>query len=135
MCHHKLYIFSICGHSSYGAKPLRICRDASIAPTASISEGCEIKTHAFQSLKIESLCWTCQRRRSELLERIESKQMVRYDEWQWKVSYSAPHTVAGEDDAIDRRLGKEREKQLNKQKSKGRISWKRKSNQNKQSKT
>lgn len=55
--------------------------------------------------------------------------MVRYNEWQWKVSYSAPQAMLAEKDAIDRKVEKHAEKMaLKKEKSKsGRMSW-RKSN-------
>ena len=54
---------------------------------------------------------------------------MRYDEWQWKVSYSAPQAILAEKDAIDRKVEKHAEKiALKKEKSKsGRMSW-RKSN-------
>lgn len=89
MCYHKLYIFTTCGHSTYCPKPLLTCRHASIGPLSTYSEECELRAHPFQSLKIESLCSTCQRDRNTLLGRLESDQIVRFDEWRWKVSYSA----------------------------------------------
>ncbi|KAL1302527.1 hypothetical protein AAFC00_002913 [Neodothiora populina] len=90
MCYHKLYIFTTCGHSFYSAKPLVMCRHASIDPTSSYSRTCETESHPFQTLNIERLCTGCERQRSELLERLESRPMVRFDEWQWKVSYGLP---------------------------------------------
>lgn len=129
MCYHKLYIFTTCGHSCMSQRPLIMCRHASISPVSTYSSGCELKTHPYQCNKIESLCWTCQRRRSELLGQLEQQQVVRYDEWQWKVSYSAPQAMLAEKDAIDRKVEKHAEKMaLKKEKSKpGRMSW-RKSN-------
>lgn len=129
MCYHKLYIFTTCGHSCMSTRPLIMCRHASISPVSTYSSGCELKTHPYQCNKIESLCWTCQRRRSELLGRLEQQQVVRYDEWQWKVSYSAPQAMLAEKDAIDRKVEKHAEKiALKKEKSKsGRMSL-RKSN-------
>jgi hypothetical protein len=129
MCYHKLYIFTTCGHSCMSKRPLIMCRHASISPLPTHSSGCELKTHPYQCNKIESLCWTCENRRSELLGQLEQQQVVRFDEWQWKVSYSAPQAMLGEKDAIDRKVEKHAEKMaIKKEKSKsGRMSL-RKSN-------
>ena len=125
MCYHKLYIFTTCGHSCMGKQPLIMCRHASISPISTYSSACELKTHPFQCKKIESLCWSCQRRRSELLGKLEEQQVVRFDEWQWKVSYSAPQAMLAEKDAIDRKVERQVEKNtIKKEKSKsGRVSW------------
>jgi hypothetical protein len=65
----------------------------------------------------------------ELLGQLEQQQVVRFDEWQWKVSYSAPQAMLGEKDAIDRKVEKHAEKMaIKNEKSKsGRMSL-RKSN-------
>ena len=90
MCYHKLYIFTTCGHSTYSTHPLRLCRHASIAPTSTYSQNCRLHAHPFQSLRIEALCASCQAARDSLLTVLESRSIVRFDEWKWKVSYEAP---------------------------------------------
>lgn len=137
MCYHKLYIFTTCGHSFFGTKPLVMCRHASIAPMATYSRACELQAHPFQSLKFDNLCRECQRRRSILLDRLECHQIVRFDEWQWKVSYSAPHAAgltspSMQNTASTKRAEKEKEsanekkdKEKANREDKSRLSWKR----------
>lgn len=110
MCYHKLYIFATCGHSFYRPTPLLTCRHASIAPTSSYSKACEMAAHPFHSLKIESLCSRCERQRSTLLENLESRQVVRFNEWQWKVSYSKPDVEVAEVEGPSTPSSKKREK-------------------------
>jgi hypothetical protein len=128
MCQHRQYIFISCGHSCLDKQPLVMCRHASISPMSTYSSACELKTHPFQSRKIESLCWPCQRRRSELLERLETQHIVRFNEAQCKVSYSAPpQGMLGEKDAIDRHMEKQVEKKavkMEKSTKSGRLSFK-----------
>ena len=90
MCCHKMYIYGTCGHSVFSEKPLVLCRLASIPPDGSFSTRCEILAHPFQSWNIDSLCPECDARRTRLLSRIEIMQVIKYDEWQWKVSYGMP---------------------------------------------
>ena len=118
MCYHKLYIFTTCGHSIYSSVPLLTCRHASIAPTSLYSIECKMQAHPFQSLKIESLCFTCQRRRSVLLEQLENQQLIRFDDWQWKVSYAVPDVGIAEQQEARKRAEKSNKK------DKG-ISWRR----------
>lgn len=128
MCYHKLYIFTTCGHSCYGPIPLQPCRHATIAPMSSSSESCKIQTHPYQSLKIESLCGTCQRQRSILLERLEGQEVIRFEEWQWKVSYSVPSVSIAEQSSLSKNKagrGSKKEKHMS-----SRSSW-RKSQKNK----
>jgi hypothetical protein len=60
----------------------------------------------------------------ELLGQLEQQQVVRFGEWQWKVSYSVPQAMLGEKDAIDRKVEKHAEKMaIKNEKSKsGRMS-------------
>lgn len=126
MCYHKLYIFATCGHSFFGPMPLMMCRNASISPDSSHSETCEIRAHPYQSLKLERLCVTCQRQRSVLMERLECQQIVRFDEQQWKVSYSTPRTpgMESEQSVKARKKSEKRSKKDTGSKSLGgRMSW------------
>ena len=86
MCIHRLYIYSTCGHSLLSPRPLLLCCDASIPPDGSYSTTCELKSHPFQSWKLESLCPECDKRRDVLLSQVEVNGVV-YDKWRWKVSY------------------------------------------------
>lgn len=111
MCYHKLYIYTTCGHSSFSPHPLLLCQHASIAPSSTYSTSCALLAHPFQSLKLEHLCPSCQQRRDKLLEKLDNSQTVRFDEWRWKVSYSAPAAFAAEDPQQGgARRGKERER-------------------------
>ncbi|KAF7196530.1 hypothetical protein HII31_02258 [Pseudocercospora fuligena] len=51
---------------------------------------CEIVAHPYKSLRLDQLCPPCQKRRDALIRDIEEKQVVKFDEWQWKVSYGMP---------------------------------------------
>ncbi|KAK4995438.1 hypothetical protein LTR66_004737 [Elasticomyces elasticus] len=90
MCYHRLYIYDTCGHSFFSNIPLSVCRHASISPFASFSKTCDIRAHPFQSVKLEKLCAQCQRQRDMLLTAVEQDQIVRFEEWRWKVSYRSP---------------------------------------------
>ena len=90
MCCHKLYIYSSCGHSTFGPKPLIECCNAAFPPDGSFSTLCKFTAHPFQSWKINALCPECHHRRTVLMDRIEISQAVKYDEWRWKVSYGMP---------------------------------------------
>jgi hypothetical protein len=87
MCCHRLYVYTVCGHSVLSSKPLIECRHASIEPDGYQSTDCEIIAHPYQSWKIETLCPPCQQQRDTLMSRIEAVQTVKFDEWRWKVSY------------------------------------------------
>ncbi|KAK6439817.1 hypothetical protein LTR95_003957 [Oleoguttula sp. CCFEE 5521] len=90
MCCHKLYIYTVCGHSHFSQHPTIECRHASISPSSSSSDTCGSVAHPYQSWKLESLCPACERRRTNLMAELEQQQTVRYDEWKWKVSYGMP---------------------------------------------
>jgi hypothetical protein len=90
MCCHRLYVYTVCGHSVLSSKPLIECRHASIEPDGYQSTDCEIIAHPYQSWKIETLCPPCQQQRDTLMSRIEAVQTVKFDEWRWKVSYGMP---------------------------------------------
>lgn len=90
MCCHRLYVYTVCGHSVLSEKPLIECRHASIEPDEYHSTDCEIIAHPYQSWKIETLCQPCQLQRDALMSRIEATQTVKFDEWRWKVSYGMP---------------------------------------------
>lgn len=90
MCCHGRIIFATCGHSNYHPRPLIECRQASFDPSIPWSIGCEIVAHPYKSLRLDQLCPPCQQRRDALMRDIEDKQMVKFDEWQWKVSYGMP---------------------------------------------
>jgi len=125
MCHHRLYVFTTCGHSYFASTPILTCRHASIEPTATFSRSCMVQAHPFQTLKIEKLCRSCEYKRTHLLSRLESKQIVRFDEWKWKVSYITP------DDGFESPTDKSKKGLENKtgammeRNSAGRWSWKR----------
>jgi len=93
MCWHKLYIFTTCGHSTYSSQPLIVCGHASIGPTSTFSESCSLRAHPFQTVKIEQNCPACRKQRDRLIERLDTTQIVRFDECQWKVSYDSPSPV------------------------------------------
>ncbi|SMR45358.1 unnamed protein product [Zymoseptoria tritici ST99CH_3D1] len=90
MCLHRRAIFTTCGHSTFSPQPLVECRHACIGPAVSWSTTCQIVAHPYKTLKLDSLCPPCQARRDALLLEIEEKQVVKFDEWQWKVSYGMP---------------------------------------------
>lgn len=90
MCCHKLYIYAVCGHSAASERPLIECRHASIEPGQYFSKDCQIVTHPYQSWRIESLCPPCQTQRDTLMSHLEAAQVVKFDEWKWKVSYGMP---------------------------------------------
>jgi hypothetical protein len=90
MCLHRRVIFTTCGHSTFGPQALIECRNACIGPAVSWSSTCQIVAHPYKTLKLDSLCPPCQARRDALLHEIEVKQVVKFDEWQWKVSYGMP---------------------------------------------
>lgn len=89
MCCHSRIIYSTCGHSSFCPRPLIECRDASFDPAMRWSTGCEIVAHPYKSLRLNELCPQCSCTRETLLKEIEQKQIVKFDEWQWKVSYGS----------------------------------------------
>ena len=90
MCCHQLYIYDICGHCTFGPRPLIECPAAGIAPDAHRSSKCELTSHPYRSTKVERLCPACKRRRDSMLDRLERCQHVEYDEYKWKVSYAMP---------------------------------------------
>ena len=90
MCIHRLFIHSVCGHSTFSPFPLITCRNACIPPDTTHSTTCTIIAHPYQSWKLESLCPSCEARRTALLEAVEITQVVKFDEWRWKVSYGMP---------------------------------------------
>lgn len=90
MCCHKLYIYTVCGHSALSDKPLMECRHASIGPGGTFSSTCDLVAHPYQSWRLEKLCPPCQQRRDALVGRFEEAQVVKFDEWKWKVSYGMP---------------------------------------------
>ncbi|EME88281.1 uncharacterized protein MYCFIDRAFT_76111 [Pseudocercospora fijiensis CIRAD86] len=90
MCCHSRVIFATCGHSSFCPRPLVECRHASFDPSVPWSTGCEIVAHPYKSLRLDQLCPPCQKRRDALIRDIEEQQVVKFDEWQWKVSYGMP---------------------------------------------
>ncbi len=90
MCYHRLYIFSICGHSLYAPTPLLLCKDSAIPPDAPASAACTPRAHPFQSLRIHRLCALCDRRRSALLAEVERDREIKFDQWRWKVAYQNP---------------------------------------------
>lgn len=90
MCCHRLYIYTVCGHSNLSPKPIIECRHALIEPGQHRSTDCKLITHPYQSWKIEKLCPPCQDQREALMSQIEAVQEVRFDAWKWKVSYSLP---------------------------------------------
>lgn len=90
MCCHSRVIYSTCGHSSFCPRPLLECRDASFDPSVPWSTGCEIAAHPYKSLRLDRLCPSCSSTRERLLLEIKTKQSVKFDEWQWKVSYGMP---------------------------------------------
>lgn len=87
MCCHRLYVYTVCGHSTFSQTPLELCRNAGIPPEGDHSTTCELMAHPYKSWKFERLCPPCQSRRDYLMGGFESSQTVTYDEWQWKVSY------------------------------------------------
>jgi len=89
MCCHKLYIYAVCGHSALSEKPLIECRHASIEPGQNFSNSCELIAHPYRSWRIESLCPPCQSQRDALMSHLEAAQVIKFDEWKWKVSYMA----------------------------------------------
>ena len=90
MCCHSRIIYATCGHSTFGPRPLIECRDASFDPSAPWSTGCEIVAHPYKTLRLDQLCPQCTATRDKLLKEVEEKQGVKFDAWQWKVSYSMP---------------------------------------------
>lgn len=90
MCCHRLYVYTVCGHSVLSDKPLIECLHASIEPGGHYSTTCELTAHPYQSWKIEALCPPCHHQREALMSRIEAAQTVKFDEWRWKVSYGMP---------------------------------------------
>lgn len=90
MCCHSRIIYATCGHSTFCPRPLVECRDASFDPSAPWSTTCKIVAHPYKTLRMDQLCPPCKTRRDTLLREIEQNQAVRFDEWQWKVSYGMP---------------------------------------------
>ena len=125
MCCHRLYIYSTCGHSVFSPKPLLVCELAGIPRDGAFSTQCELVAHPYQSWKLNSLCPECHDRRVKLLSRVEVRQVIKYDEWRWKVSYGMPAhgkdfwgKKADEREKLEKETGK-------KKKTSGRFSWKR----------
>lgn len=90
MCCHRLYVYTVCGHSVFSQKPLIECRHASIEPGEYQSTTCELIAHPYQSWKFDRLCPPCHVRREALMSGLEAAQTVKFDEWKWKVSYGMP---------------------------------------------
>jgi hypothetical protein len=84
-------------------------------------------------LRLDSLCAYCQARRDALLHDIEVKQVVKFDEWQWKVSYGMPSNggkdywgkKAEEREQEERRKASEIVSPSRRKSSIKRFSWKR----------
>ncbi|KAK5187822.1 hypothetical protein LTR16_009499, partial [Cryomyces antarcticus] len=93
---------------------------ASISPTSLYSEACQIKSHPFQSYKLEKLCASCQGIRDALLDQIDSDQTVRFDEWKWKVAYSSPNADQNDWEKWGEQVGGRKKKTAS-----GRWSWRR----------
>ncbi|TKA69123.1 hypothetical protein B0A49_08730 [Cryomyces minteri] len=93
---------------------------ASISPTSLYSEACQIKSHPFQSYKLEKLCASCQGVRDALLNQIDSDQTVRFDEWRWKVAYSSPNADQTDWEKWGEQVGGRKKKTAS-----GRWSWRR----------
>lgn len=126
MCCHRLFIYSTCGHSHLSPTPLILCRHACIPPNLTYSTTCELIAHPYQSWKVESLCPECHARRVRLLAQVEVAQVVKFDEWRWKVSYGMP--AHGKDfwgrKAEEREEREEREREgLGREGSKRRKRW------------
>ncbi|EMC93421.1 hypothetical protein BAUCODRAFT_76313 [Baudoinia panamericana UAMH 10762] len=128
MCCHRLFVYSVCGHSAFSITPLILCQDAAIAPDAEHSSRCELVAHPYRSLKLDMLCPSCQQRRDAILGRVEQCQVVTYDEYKWKVSYAMP--AHGKDfwtrkmEEKEAKETEERKQQKDMEKRK-RFSWKR----------
>ncbi|KAK4507453.1 hypothetical protein PRZ48_001188 [Zasmidium cellare] len=129
MCCHRRIIYATCGHSIFCPKPLVECRHASIDPILEYSTTCEIVAHPYKSWRVDQLCPSCEQRRDALLREIDESNVVRFDEWQWKVSYGLPEG-GGKDywgKKADEREEKSKEKKDEKRrKSTKRFSWRRK---------
>lgn len=87
MCYHRLFIYTTCGHSIFSRRPLVLCDAASLGHADS---SCRLIAHPFQSWKLNSLCTACADNRTVLLDRIDVSEVIKYDEWRWKVSYGMP---------------------------------------------
>lgn len=128
MCCHKLYIYAVCGHSALSEKPLIECRHASIEPGQYFSQNCELIAHPYQSWRIESLCPPCQTQRDALMSHLEAAQVVKFDEWKWKVSYGMP--AHGKDfwtRKAEQREEEKRQEEMQSSRRSNRFSRKRKS--------
>lgn len=90
MCVHRLYIYSVCGHSIFSQKPEVECLNASVPPGGFFSTTCDLISHPYQSWRIATLCPTCEDTRRRLVKRIENVQAISFDEAKWKVSYGLP---------------------------------------------
>ncbi|KAK4635131.1 hypothetical protein CLAFUW4_00577 [Fulvia fulva] len=127
MCCHSRVIYSVCGHSCFGRRPIVECRNASIDPMLEYSTTCEIYGHPFKSLRLDQLCPGCQRRREVLLQEIDASHVVKFDEWQWKVSYGLPGH-GGKDywtRKAEEREEEHEKKDSGRRKSQKRFSWRR----------
>ena len=132
MCCHRLYIYAVCGHSALSEKPLIECRHAAIAPGQYFSQICEHIAHPYQSWRIESLCPPCQRQRDTLISNIEAAQVVKFDEWKWKVSYGMPahgkdYWTKKDEQREEEKMKRRREEEQNNGRRSNRFSLKRKS--------
>lgn len=94
MCYHRLYIFTLCGHSCFQAEPLRACRDASFAPDGTQSVSCQPCAHPLHSYKLARPCMVCQLQTEMRLREVEQLGGIRFDEWRWKVSLATPSARA-----------------------------------------
>lgn len=90
MCCHRLFVFSVCGHSTLSERPLQECSLASIPPESRRSIACDPIAHPYRSWKLDRLCPACQARRDSLLGGLEASLTVSFDQWRWKVSYGMP---------------------------------------------
>lgn len=128
MCCHRRIIYATCGHSIFCPKPLVECLNASIDPRLDFSTTCEIVGHPYKSWRVDQLCPSCQQRRDILLREIDESNVVRFDECQWKVSYSLPGG-GGKDywskKAEEREEQSREKKEEKKRKGSKRFSWRR----------
>jgi hypothetical protein len=125
MCVHRLYIYTVCGHTIFSSKPIVMCLNASIPPDGCFSTTCDLISHPFQSWQLNSLCPSCEYTRTRLLARIDAAQAITYNEVKWKVSYGMPsHGLdfwgkrAQEREQMEKETG-------NRSRKSGRWSWRR----------
>ncbi|KAF2084013.1 hypothetical protein K490DRAFT_69200 [Saccharata proteae CBS 121410] len=123
MCIHRLTIHDTCGHTFFSPLPVLPCKHFSLPPHATSSTpasansknlalrtsglqgshaprstSCQPRTHPFQTLRLHTLCYTCQLRRQTLLADVNRKAeqgAKRFEDWRWKMKYQSPGAEAG----------------------------------------